>query len=218
MKKFAQSKWFSILYGALLLIVGTLTLIFAIVDPSKVDSAISIALAVSLFIIGIVHIASALIAHTNEFFQMSLLLGSAAIAFGVVFCIDRGLVGQFITYLLGVFFLSLGLIAIIKFILFIVYKQNLGWIIIYAIMALVSIAAGILVLCFKDESKQVLYGIIGSTIILSGILEIVFAIKAMSDAKKNNSQKDEPLNVEAQPVENPQPEEPKAEPEAEAAE
>ena len=220
MKKLAQSKWFSVLYGGLLLVVGALTLVFAILDPSKVDTAISIALAVSLFIIGIVHIATALIAHTNEFFQMSLLSGSIAIAFGVVFCIDRGLIGQFITYLLGVFFLSLGLIAIIKFILFIVYKQNLAWIIMYGVMALVAVAAGILVLCFRDESKQVLYGIIGSTIILSGLLEIVLAVKAMSDAKKNGNQKDETINVEAQPVEQSQPEaqleaEEKAEPEAE---
>ena len=201
MKKFTENKWYSVIYGGLLTLVGVLTLIFAITDITKVDAAISIGLAVSLFIIGIIHIATSLIAHTNDFFSASLLMGSIAIAFGVVLCINRALIGEFITYLLGTFFLALALVALIKFILFIVYKQKLMWIVGYGVVTLVALAAGILILIFRAESKQVLYCIIGASIILSGLLEIAVALKDIHDIKKYGPEGKPADNSTSAPVE-----------------
>ena len=172
-------KWIPIVYGVLLTLVGVLTLIYAITNPAVVDTVISISIAVALFIVGIVHISFALVAHTSDFFNGEMVLGSIAIAFGVVLCVDLGLIGQFIVYLLGAFFLAFALVSIVKFVLFIVYRQSVAWIVIYIIMALVCIAIGVLVLCFRNESKQILYCFVGASIILSGLFEIILGIKIL---------------------------------------
>ena len=172
-------KWIPIVYGVLLTLIGVLTLIYAITNPAVVDTVISISIAVALFIVGIVHISFALVAHTSDFFNREMVLGSIAIAFGVVLCVDLGLIGQFIVYLLGAFFLAFALVSIVKFVLFIVYRQSVAWIVIYIIMALVCIAIGVLVLCFRNESKQILYCFVGASIILSGLFEIILGIKIL---------------------------------------
>lgn len=172
-------KWIPIVYGVLLTLIGVLTLIYAITNPAVVDTVISISIAVALFIVGIVHISFALVAHTSDFFNGEMVLGSIAIAFGVVLCVDLGLIGQFIVYLLGAFFLAFALVSIVKFVLFIVYRQSVAWIVIYIIMALVCIAIGVLVLCFRNESKQILYCFVGASIILSGLFEIILGIKIL---------------------------------------
>ena len=188
MKKLLENKWLIIVYGLLLAGVGALTLTYAIIRPEAVTVAISIALAVALFIIGLMHIIISLVAHTGDFFNTSLLLGSAAIAIGVVLCIDRTLIGQFIVYLLGAFFIAFAAIAIVKFVLFIVYKQKILWIVAYILFALVSAAIGILVLCFRNETTQVLYGIIGSFIILIGIFEIAYGIRELVNSNKKDAE------------------------------
>lgn len=179
MRRIIENRWLTIAYGFLLVVVGVLTLVYAIINPDVVTSVLSISIAVSLFIIGAANIALAFIAHTNDFFSTSLLIGSGAIAFGVLLCIDRELIGQFIVYLLGVFFIAFAVVALIKFILFIVYRQRLGWIIIYGIVTAVAAAAGILILCFRGETVQVLYGIIGSFIILAGLFEIIVNVRSL---------------------------------------
>lgn len=212
MKKFLEKKWLTLVYGFLLVAVGALTLTYAIIDPSVVTKVLSISIAVSLFLIGAANIVLALVAHTSDFFHTSLLTGSAAIAFGVLFCINTLLIGEFIAYLLGVFFIAFAVVSLIKFILFIVYKQNLAWIIIYGIVFAISAAAGIIILCFKEQTNQVLYGIIGSFIALAGLFEIVASTRMIILAKREQKQRqanqpidadviqDEPVKKEEGPV------------------
>ena len=126
MKKFLEKKWLTLAYGFLLIAVGVLTVVYAIINPDVVTKVLSISIAVSLFLIGSANIALALVAHTSDFFNSTLLTGSAAIAVGVLFCINTLLIGEFIAYLLGVFFIAFAVVALIKFVLFIVYKQNLA--------------------------------------------------------------------------------------------
>ena len=207
MKKFLEKKWLSLAYGFLLVAVGALTLTYAIINPDVVTKVLSISIAVSLFLIGSANIALALIAHTDDFFNSTLLVGSAAIAFGVLFCINTLLIGEFIAYLLGVFFIAFAVVALIKFILFIVYKQNLAWIIIYGLVVLVSAAAGIIILCFKQQTNQVLYGIIGSFVALAGLFEIVASTRIIILAKREQKQRQasQPIDatvVEDEPVKN----------------
>ena len=191
MNQKTKGKWMNVIYGVVLVIIGILSLLFAIKDPSVVDSVISISLAVGLFVIGVIHIASALVAHTNDFFTVSLITGCVFIAFGVILCIDRSLISLFIIYLLAAFCLALGFICTIKVVLFIVYKQKVSWIVCYIIIALILFGVGIFMFCYKDENqgKQILYGCIASLIILGGLFEIgiglkPFIIKDKQDAEK----------------------------------
>ena len=113
MKKFLEKKWLALAYGFLVIAVGALTIAYAIIDPSVVTTVMSISIAVSLFILGAANIALALVAHTTEFFQKSLLVGSATIAVGVLLCVNRTLIGEFIALLLGVFFIAFAVVALI---------------------------------------------------------------------------------------------------------
>ena len=174
------NKWLLIVYGVLLIAVGVTTLILAITNIDVADSALSIAAAVALFIYGIINIAMSLIARTNRFFTTSLFMGSLAIAFGVVLCIDRLLLGSIIVYLVGILLLALALICLIKAILFLAYKYKVSWIVFHFIFAALGIAGGVLILCFRAESKMVLYAAIGSIIILSGLLEIIYTIRLVT--------------------------------------
>lgn len=209
MKKFLEKKWLALAYGFLVIAVGVLTVVYAIVDPTVVTTVLSISIAVSLFILGAANIALALVAHTNEFFQKTLLVGSAAIAAGVLFCVNRTLIGEFIALLLGVFFISFAVVALIKFILFIVYKQSVSWIILYGIFMAVAAAAGILILCFQQESNQVIYVIIGSAIALAGLFEIIASARAIIVGKRveKELQAHQPVDadVQAQPTDVQQP-------------
>ena len=200
MKKFLEKKWLTLIYGFLLIAVGALTLTYAIINPDVVTKVLSISIAVSLFLIGSGNIVLALVAHTSDFFNSSLLVGSAAIAFGVLFCINTLLIGEFIAYLLGVFFIALAVVALIKFVLFIVYKQNLAWIIIYGFIVVICAAAGIIILCFKQQTNQVLYGIIGSFIAFAGLFEIFASARMIILAKREQKQREANQPVDAQVV------------------
>ena len=173
-----------IIYGALLVAIGSLTLAFAITNIDIVDKVLSISLAVSLFLIGALNIAVALIVHTSDFFSSSILFGSLAVAFGVILTVNQDLIGSFIVYLLGSFMICLGAVCLLKAVLFIKYKQNLGWIIFHFAVATIAIALGILVICFRNESKVALYVVIGATIILAGAGEVIIAIKNFIQAKR----------------------------------
>lgn len=197
MKKFLEKKWLTLAYGFLLIAVGGLTVAYAIINPDVVTKVLSISIAVSLFLIGSANIVLALIAHTSEFFNSTLLVGSAAIAFGVLFCVNTLLIGEFIALLLGVFFIAFAVVALIKFVLFIVYKQNLAWIIIYGFAVAISATAGILILCFKEQTNQVLYVIIGSFVALAGLFEIIASTRIIILARREQKirQANQPIDA-----------------------
>ena len=197
MNNLQKNKWLVIVYGVLLIAIGTLTLIFAITNTSVVDKVISIALAVALFIVGLLNICSSLIAHTQEFYTATILLGSLAIAIGVVLLIDTYLIGSIIVYLLGVFLLAMGTVSLFKAVIFIITKQKAMWIVAQLIIAALAITLGVIVLCFKDESKMFLYAFIGAVIILSGITEIVFVLRNFISNKKDNKEEKVEENPES---------------------
>lgn len=174
-----QKKWMLIVYGILLIAVGAVTIVLSLTNVGVVDTALSIALAVGLFIIGLLNIITSFITETEKLFTAPLLIGSIAISFGIVLCIDRGILGSFIVYLLGVLLLSLALISILKAVIFIIYKYKVTWIVLLFTFAAIAIAGGIVVLIFREESKVVLYTIIGSFIALLGLFEAFFAIRSI---------------------------------------
>ncbi len=178
MKKLAENKWMPIVSSALITVIGVLTFVFTLVNIGIVDQVISYSLAAALFIIGLVYILVSLIGQTVEFFSGSLILGCLSIALGIVLCIVPNIMGAILTYFAGALLLSLGLFAIIKAVLFIVYRQKVSWIILYIVAALVCIAGGVLVFCFTGEAKVVIYCIVGAAVAVIGILGLILSIKS----------------------------------------
>ena len=150
-------KWMLIVYGIVLMFTGVLTTVFALTNPGLINNVISISVGVGLCIIGAMHLVTALITKTSEFFTSSLLLGSIAIACGVVFFLKRDLISQFLIYFVGVFLLSIGTVSIVKAILFIVYKQRGSWITFYILLAALAITLGVLALIYHGEAEKILY-------------------------------------------------------------
>ena len=186
MNKLVKNKWMIVVYGILLLIGGVLTMVFAITDVGVINKVLSISLAVALFIVGLLNIITALINKTSEFFTPSLLLGSMAIAMGVVFLINTLILGEFILYFVGALALAMGAVSIVKTVLFIKFKQKGSWIAFYIILAAVCIALGVLIFIYQHRAEQVLYCVVGGVLVLTGVVEIVYGIKAMNkDAKKD---------------------------------
>ena len=189
MNKLIKNKWMLVAYGLLLLIGGVLTAVFAIVNTSIVVRVMSLALATSLFIIGLMNIVAALIAHTSEFFTGALVFGSVAIAMGVVFCVDQLILGTFLLYFLGAMFLSLGAVLVVKAILAIKYKLKGGWVFCYCLSAAIIIALGVLILVFQHKAEMVLYTVVGIALAIMGLVETWLGLKILTKKKLEEEEK-----------------------------
>ena len=185
MNKLVKNKWMIVVYGILLLVGGVLTMVFAITNVGVINRVLSISLAIALFIVGLLNILTALVHKTSEFFTPSLLLGSMAIAMGVVFLINQYLLGFFILYFIAALALAMGAVSIVKFILFAKFKQKGSWIAFYVVLAAVCITLGILIFIYQHRAEQVLYCVVGAVLLLTGVVEVIYGIKAMNkEAKK----------------------------------
>ena len=188
MNKLIKNKWMIIVYGILLLVGGILTMVFAITNVGVINKVLSITLAIALFVVGLLNIVTALISKTSEFFTPSLLLGSMAIAMGIVFLINQYLLGVFILYFIGALALAMAAVAIVKFILFIKFKQKGSWIAFYAVLAILAITLGVLIFVYQHRAEQVLYCVVGAVLLLTGIAEVVYGLKVMNkDSKKEEN-------------------------------
>lgn len=183
-KKEPKNKWMVIVYGIVLLFAGVLTTVFALVNPGIINNVMSITVGVGLCLVGLMHIITALVTKTSEFFTSSLLLGSIAIAVGVVLFVDRGLIASFLIYFVGVLLLSIGVVSLVKSILFIIFKQKKSWIAFYIILTIFAIALGVLAIIFRGESMQILYAAVGVVITLTGAGEVVYGIKLLTGEEK----------------------------------
>ena len=179
-----ENKWMVVIYGVVLMFAGVFTFVFALVNSGIINSVISISVGVGLCIIGGMHIVTALISKTSEFFTTSLLLGSIAIACGVVFFIKRDLISQFLIYFIGVFLLSIGTVSLVKSIIFIVYKQKGSWITFYILLTVLCITLGVLALVFSSQAQSILYAAFGIGIALTGIGELIYGIRLVSGETK----------------------------------
>ena len=175
-----KNKWMIVIYGIVLMFAGVLTAIFALVNPGLINSVISISVGVGLCVIGAMHIVTALVTKTSEFFTASLLLGSIAIACGVVFFVKLNLISEFLIYFIGVFLISIGTVCLVKSILFMAYKQKGSWIVFYILLAIICITFGILALIFRSQATMILYAAFGIGVALTGIGETVYGIKLLS--------------------------------------
>lgn len=167
--------WLNIVYGCIIAIVGVLSIVFAVINPSVVDKVISYSLAISLFLLGILLITSSLIVSTHEFFTFQLVIGSVAIALGVVLCINTSLITNLLILFIGAFLVALGAISLVQMVLSIVYKYKPTDIIYCCTIFVLSLTLGILALVYsQSETKTVIYVIVGITIAVTGITDVIY--------------------------------------------
>lgn len=183
MKALKEQKWQILVYGVILFTLGVVQFVLSIVDFSSAMNILSYAIAVGLFIIGLMHILTALIVDTKSYFKSPLVIGSLAIATGIVFVIIPSIVGAFIIYFVPSILLVFGAILLVKAILGIVFKYKTSWIVSYFIGATVGLALGILAFVFLNRSltvSQIIYCIIAVIIATVGIVLFVVGIKLLT--------------------------------------
>lgn len=180
MKTFKEQKWMLIVYAVVFIIVGLIEFILSIVDMPTAVKVVSYSIAGGLFIIGLMHLLTCFVAYTKEYFKAGLVLGSIAIAAGVVLCLDPWLVAEFLIPFVAVLALALGAVLIAKAVVGIVYKYEGIWIFSYFAGAAVSITAGVLALVYKGHAQQVIYASTGVLVLTLGVLLLVYGIKLLN--------------------------------------
>lgn len=187
MKLNTKIDWINIVYGVLFAIAGILIIVFAYVDLLIVDQALSIIIAVSLFVVGLIYLIASFVSQTKEFITSGLILGSMAIALGIVLLILPGLVGDFLVYFLAAFLVAGGAVALAKAITGIVFKFSALWIVGAFVIAAVGITLGSVILAISGSvTKTIIYTIMGAGIFAAGVAELIVGIKLLKAKKKIN--------------------------------
>lgn len=184
-----KNRWIQIVYGALLMVAGILTIVFAVYNTSNLTNAISIIVAVCCFILGIVYIASSFASETKVLFPASLLFASVCIAIGVLLCVMPQLLGSVIVYFVAALMTVYGVVSIIKAISFILIKAKKWHIALFFIIGAILTVLGILAFVYKDKAGIVIYIGCGLVVAVYGVVEIVVAVKQMIKANKAKEEK-----------------------------
>ena len=194
MKTLKEQKWMIVVYGVILFTIGVTQFVLSIVNFSSAMNLMSYAVAVGLFVIGLMHIISSFIADTKSFFKASLVLGAIAVSCGVVFIVVPYILGSFIVYFVASLLLILSAIFIAKAIVGIVYKYKKSWIVTYFISATIGIVLGVLAFVYLEKSlavTQVIYCVIAVALAAIGVAIFIFGIKALSKKDKEEEKPEE---------------------------
>ena len=181
MKTIKEQKWMLFVYASLFIALGLVEFILGIINPGLAIKVVSYIIAAGLLVVGLLHIITCLVAETKAFFKVALVLGCIAIALGILLFIDPDILSAYLVLFVAVLALALGAVLITKAILGIVFKYKAIWIVIYFIMAVVSITIGILALVLEGQlTIQILYCSIGLLILALGIFMLIFGIKVLT--------------------------------------
>ena len=178
MKTLREQKCMLFVYAALFIAIGLVEFILRIINLDAGIKVVSYSIATSLLVVGVLHIVTSFIDDTKAFFKGALILGSIAIAIGVVLFIIPWIIPEFLIYLVAVLALALGVVLITKGVLAIIFKYKVSWIIIYFVLASLAIVFGILALVYRIEFTQIIYCVTGAVLLALGIFILIYAIRS----------------------------------------
>ena len=173
---FEKYKWLRVVLGALVIAFGIAVIIIALAAPGEVGKVINIVVAVSLFIFGAFLLVTSLLAETHKPITSALLMSALIITTGVLVLLMRftfhiNLTGLLV-YLITVFLVVFGSIALAKAVFLIVYKQKVIFIVLMFILAALGIASGLVGLCFAGNLVDASYILLGVFMIAIGTVVI----------------------------------------------
>lgn len=174
---FIRHKWIGVILGILLVIAGVATIVFAAIDSNTVDEALSIIIAVTLFIVGLFYLIAGTLESLSHFYSSSFVYGGVYIALGVILLVNTAIVPQVMAYTLSIVMIAIGTIYLIRGILCIVNKMDKLIIITSLSIAPIAITLGILSLIFQSVLVVVIYVVCGIIITTAGVVETIIAIK-----------------------------------------
>ena len=178
MKTLREQKWMLFVYAALFIAIGLVEFILSIINLDAGIKVVSYSIASALLLVGLLHIITSFINDTKAFFKGALILGSIAIAIGVVLFIVPWIIPEFLIYFVAVLALALGAVLITKAVLAIIFKYKVSWIIVYFVLAAVAITFGILSLVYRMTFTQIIYCATGAVLLGLGIFILIYAIRS----------------------------------------
>ena len=181
--------WLQLILSLLLMFAGALVFAFAISNKTNVlRDGVNIIAAVILFLFALFVILSTFIFEQDKPFTTGILIGSACISIGLILCLGKFILLDYLVFLLAIFFIVLGSVGILKGIIMIVQKfKNVAYIVMTFIAAAACITFGVLALNFPGNFALALYIISGILIFAAGVFELIVGIRVIVD--KNNSSK-----------------------------
>ena len=184
MKTLKEQKWMLIVYASLFIALGLVEFILSIINLDAAIKVVSYSVAGALLLVGLLHIIASFVADTKAFFKGALILGSIAIALGIVLFIVPDIIPGLLIYFVAVIALALGAVLLAKAIIAIIFKYKVSWIIFYFILATLAITFGILALVFnRTTTTQIIYCATGAVILGLGIFVLIYGIKALKKSE-----------------------------------
>lgn len=178
-----RNKWLQIVIGILLVIAGIVVIVVQ-ATGGNISKAVSIMVAILLFLIGALVLLFALLT-VRSYFSPSYVYGALLIALGVVFLVSgSAIIEQGVPVFLGTLLIAVGVVGLVKGILLCVYKAPVLFIVLFFVFAAVAITFGILALVFRSEIVNIMYYCLGALIAVYGIVQIVYGAMAISKKKK----------------------------------
>lgn len=202
---FKRNAPLKLIEGVLLALVGILIAVFGGIDPTKYERAISLSLAVFLFLDGAILFTTAILDRKSKI-SINIVTGALLIAVGVVLIMSGINLNEFLPPFVASILLAIGAGEIGKGIVQIVRKEKVIWVIINFAIALISIALGVLSIIYADSTViNIIYIILGIAIVVIATAEIVLAFVSIKENRREKSNdKAEPENkviIEAEIVE-----------------
>jgi len=186
---FNKHRWMQVMWGILLFVAGTITIIFTATSEEGADSVglvLSICLAVVLFSYGLTILFTSFLEMKDKMFKAELVFGSIILAFAVVFCLKFEKVKDLIVLFAAINLLCFGVVFAVRAILCFTQKIRPVWRVFCIIFATVFIACGVLAIVFENDCLKICYFVIGALLVFTGITETILAIK--ESIKKAKSQ------------------------------
>jgi len=183
-----KNKWFQVIAGVILLAFGIATMVLAISQPNEVYKPIAVVLAVCLFITGLVSLIIGFVQDFNKVFSVGIIIGTSIIAIGVVLCVRPQILNEVIIVFAGTLLIVVAVAECLKSILLIINKGKVLHIVFGFIIFVVGLILGIVTLVYHTRGdpnvEKAIYIIIGVIFAISGLLDIIFGIIALTKQAK----------------------------------
>lgn len=193
--------WVRLVEGILLIIVGLLIGILGGIDPSGMTKALSIVIAVFLFLDGGITLFGYVI-NPSKNFSLECIISAVLIAFGVVLCTDVGqasLSGIISTFAIAVLLAS-ALAFLVKGIFSVYYRGPIGWTVLNFVIFAIATTLGVLAIIYRTSVNQIIYIIIGTGVVVVGVFDIILAAQAIKEGKSPVKTKAPTKIIEAEVV------------------
>ena len=209
---YSRHKWMQIVFGALFLLAGVAIIVISLNWKDYIDKALSVVLAISLFIFGASCIFSGVFSLKNRYFDPAFIYGDLAIALGVVLCVHNTMIKDLIVLFVGTILTTIGVVFLGEAVAMIFFKRPKPSIVLFFILGAAFLTLGVLSYVFQAEALIIIYVATGALMILTGVIQIAFGIVATVKAKKiandiaeqnpvvidNNDQQEVPQIVDVQ--------------------